>query len=332
MDEKLGYDIIFNNNFNTITDLFKQENTITFIDENVNQLYPILNNSNNIIVNCIEQNKDYTKVEKIIDILISRKARIDTTLIVIGGGILQDLIGFVASIYNRGIKYILVPTTLLSQTDSCIGSKTSINFNYRKNIIGTFHKPKSIIINTNFINTLKQIDYISGLGEMFKFQILQNIFTDLRRDNIEPLIVNNIEYKTNIVKIDEFDKGLRKTLNFGHTFGHAIEITSNYEIPHGIGVIIGSLIALQISKNLDYKVNNLPYITKISKKLINDSQLQIEYKWLNFDTLIHIIKSDKKYTNVLNMVLINDKPIIKAIDNDELLKKSLNEVIKIIME
>ena len=133
-----NYTIHFIKDLNKVETLIDQPNTITFIDYNVAQLYPDLYRDTNIVVECVENTKTLEGTHDIFDALIERKANIQTKLLVIGGGILQDLIGFCASTYCRGIEYNLIPTTLLSQADSCLGGKTSINFVDRKNIIGTF--------------------------------------------------------------------------------------------------------------------------------------------------------------------------------------------------
>ena len=121
-----------------------------------------------------ESIKNLNGTQLIYDKLIERKANINSKVLVIGGGILQDLVGFCASTYCRGIEYILVPTTLLAQADSCVGGKTSLNLPNKKNILGTFYPPSRILIYSNFTKTLSELDLISGFGEIFKFHILQN--------------------------------------------------------------------------------------------------------------------------------------------------------------
>ena len=169
-----NYSIHFIENLNAIQTLIDQPNTITFIDSNVSRLYPVLYRESNIVVECTENVKTLDSTHIIFDNLIERKANIQTRLVVIGGGILQDLIGFCASTYCRGIQYDLVPTTLLSQADSCLGGKTSVNVKGKKNILGTFYPPNNIYVCTEFLETLSILDYCSGLGEVYKFHILEN--------------------------------------------------------------------------------------------------------------------------------------------------------------
>lgn len=326
-----NYEIAFIESLNHIINLSKQPNTITLIDSNVSQLYPELKDTNAIPIQCIEQNKDLQGVDNIIKILSERRANINTKIIVIGGGILQDLVGFCASIYSRGIEYILVPTTLLSQADSCVGGKTSLNFHDKKNLLGTFYPPSIILIYPKFIQTLPKLDYISGLGEIYKFHILQNKINDFNiTSSIEDMIYDGLKYKIDILSRDEFDKGERKFLNFGHTFGHALESTSKHEIPHGIAVIIGSMIAVMVSKELGYKITNYDNIIHTGISLIKDSNLTFKNEWFNLDSLLEIIKSDKKSTGKLTMVLMNDKPFLENVEDVRILQKTLNKIYEII--
>jgi 3-dehydroquinate synthase len=326
-DYKLGF-------VDTIQDIEKyidQPNTITFIDQNVDTLYPLLQRPDNIVLPSSEAIKSYTGIARVLQNLTERKANIQTKLVVIGGGVLQDLVGFCASIYCRGIQYTLVPTTLLAQADSCVGGKTSINFLDRKNILGTFYPPTDIIIYPKFTQTLPELDYISGLGEIYKFHILQNKILDLDPSSfIEPMIHDGLKYKIDILSRDEFDKGERKFLNFGHTFGHALESTSEHAVPHGIAVIIGSMIAVMVSKELGYDVSNYDDIIKKGILLIEKTHLQFKQEWFDLDLLLEIIKSDKKSIGKLTMVLIDNKPFLEDVEDISILQKVLNQIYEVI--
>lgn len=325
------YKLSFVDTIQEIEYYIDQPNTITFIDDNVNKLYPSLQRDNNIVLFSSEVAKSYVGTIKILQNLTERRANIQTKLVVIGGGVLQDLIGFCASIYCRGIQYTLIPTTLLAQADSCVGGKTSINLDDRKNIIGTFYPPSDIIIYPGFTKTLSRLDYTSGLGEIYKFHILQNKILNFNPTSpVEFMIYDGLKYKIDILSRDEFDKGERKFLNFGHTFGHALESTSNHKIPHGIAVIIGSMIAVMISKELGYNVSNYDSIIEKGKTLIKENKILFKQEWFNLDLLLEIIKSDKKSTGKLTMVLINDKPFLEDVENVSILKEVLKQVYEII--
>jgi len=323
------YQVEFYDNIQSIANLTKQ--SIAVIDSNVYALYKDYFTDVDVITfDCVENNKTLDGSINIYRELIRRGVKSNGSLFVIGGGILQDVVGFVCSTYCRGIKYELVPTTLLSQCDSCIGGKTSINFESVKNILGTFYPPNKIHICSDFIKTLTKEDYFSGLGEIVKFNILKNTTSNLSDLKIQDLIFDSLLYKASIIEIDEFDKKERKFLNYGHTFGHALESTSNYKIPHGTAVLFGILVANNVSKimglleeNEELKILNLIY-EKIKHQELNDS-------WFKFEDLIEIVKHDKKNTGHINMVLItNDGPQIVKIESQEVLKQAVKNTYEVI--
>ena len=321
-----NYSIHFIENLDTIQTLIDQPNTITFIDSNVSRLYPELYRETNIVVECTENVKTLDGTHSIFDNLIERKANIQTRLVVIGGGILQDLIGFCASTYCRGIQYDLVPTTLLSQADSCLGGKTSINVKGKKNILGTFYPPNNIYICTEFLKTLSTLDYCSGLGEVYKFHILENRIDQFNIDgNITDMIYRGLLFKGDILSRDEFDKGERKYLNFGHTFGHALETTSQNNLPHGIAVILGCMIASRIANKLKYEVSNYNQLLEKGIELINKTNIKLEQAWFDLESLLEIVKSDKKSTGKLTMVLSTDHNFLQDIEDIKIIKQALQE-------
>ena len=321
-----NYSIHFIENLDAIQTLIDQPNTITFIDSNVSRLYPALHRETNIVVECTENVKTLDGTHSIFDNLIERKANIQTRLVVIGGGILQDLIGFCASTYCRGIQYDLVSTTLLSQADSCLGGKTSINVKGKKNILGTFYPPNNIYICTKFLKTLSTLDYCSGLGEVYKFHILENRTDQFNIDgDINDMIYRGLLFKGDILSRDEFDKGERKYLNFGHTFGHALETTSQNNLPHGIAVILGCMIASRIASKLEYKVPNYNQLLEKGIELINKANIKLEQSWFDLESLLEIVKSDKKSTGKLTMVLSTDHNFLQDIEDIKIIKQALQE-------
>lgn len=329
------YKVNFYNTKNDLMESLKNSNLIYLIDENVynlNQSY--FEDKFKFIVPVSERSKTLDFASKVFNYLINNNFKTDTHMVVIGGGILQDLGGFVASTFCRGIKYTLVPTTLLAQCDSCIGGKTSINHNNRKNILGTFYPPNEIKISIEFLQTLNENDLLSGYGELIKFYLLNNKieYLDTAISNIEKHIAFGLNYKSKIIQIDEFDKKERKLLNFGHTFGHALESTSDYKIPHGSAIIIGMLIANEIS----FKLNRLKedkhfYIQKILLTYIK--HIKIKENWFYFDKLLSLVRSDKKNTgDDINMVLMDtdDEYNIVSVEDKKILESSVNKIYEII--
>ena len=244
------------------------KNSFVIIDKRVLGLYrsklePAMTRAKGIIeIEALESSKDARKSLDVAERLIEMGLRRNDTLVAIGGGIIQDITCFLASTLLRGIPWIFIPTTLLAQCDSCIGSKSSINLGKYKNILGTFLPPKGILIDTNFLKTLSDAELRSGAGEMFKVHGLSgdSDFFDFAKDydqlfNDQNIllrrIVKSLEIKKKFIEADEFDTGIRNLLNYGHSFGHAIESATGFQIPHGVAVSIGLDIANFMSEYLN---------------------------------------------------------------------------------
>jgi len=197
-------------------------------------------------------------VERLIKLGADRKS----ALLALGGGVVGDVTGFIASTFMRSVPYIQIPTTLVAQVDSSIGGKTAIDLPEGKNLLGTFYQPRGVYIDVKFLDTLPEDEMSSGLAEVIKYGIIddvaffnfleQNIeaIKDRDRDVLEEMIENSCRIKKGIVEIDEKELGLRRVLNFGHTIGHAIEAESNYTISHGAAVSLGMAAAARISEKL----------------------------------------------------------------------------------
>lgn len=319
-------------NLNDIHKLIGEDYHLAVVDSNVANSFPKFGLGDLIVIDTNEDLKSWRGLEKIFDKFAEKKVNTQTKLVVIGGGVLQDAVGFCASVYCRGIEYYLVPTTLLSQIDSCVGGKTSINYGSRKNILGTFYPPKEILICDEWLYGLSKENFCSGLGELLKFDILRNKVSDSKvsklitgNENVLPYIYESLKYKISILEIDEFDKKERKFLNFGHTFGHALEITSDYKLSHGYAVVIGCLIALHVSYSL-FGTDIDSKTIEIAKKLLSQT-CHIKRKWFDFDKLMECVKSDKKNTGCVNMVLIKDgQPVIQKIEDYSIIKEALDNV------
>jgi 3-dehydroquinate synthase len=227
---------------------------------------------------------------------------------------------------------------LLSQIDSCVGGKTSINYGSRKNILGTFYPPCEILICEEWLDGLSKENFCSGLGELLKFDILRNKIQeskviDLISENKNVLhhIYESLNYKISVLEIDEFDKKERKFLNFGHTFGHALEITSKYKLSHGYAVAIGCLVALRVSE-LFYNYNYKDYSATLNivKKLLENT-VSVNQEWFDYESLMECVMSDKKNTGCVNMVLIKDnQPVIQKIEDYSIIKEALENVYEVI--
>jgi 3-dehydroquinate synthase len=321
-------------NLDEIYKLIGEDYYLAVVDSNVANCFPKFGLGDLVVVDTNEDLKSWRGLEKIFDEFTAKKVNTQTKLVVIGGGVLQDAVGFCASVYCRGIEYYLVPTTLLSQIDSCVGGKTSINYGSRKNILGTFYPPKEILICEEWLCGLNKENFCSGLGELLKFDILRNKIQEskvieivYKNENVVHHIYESLNYKISILEIDEFDKKERKFLNFGHTFGHALEITSKYKLSHGYAVAIGCLVALRVSE-LYYNCNYNDYSSTlyIVKKLLENT-VSLDEKWFDYEALMECVKSDKKNTGCVNMVLIKDNnPVIQKIDDYSIIEEALENV------
>jgi len=260
-----------------------------FIDNKVKDLYPDLLEDLGKTVNTIglearEDQKSYEGLIPVIQELINSGFRKNHRLIGIGGGIIQDITAFTASIMYRGVSWLFFPTTLLAQGDSCIGSKTSINFSEFKNQVGGFYPPNKIFINLNFLDTLHEGDLQSGLGEMSHYFVVagKNDFQEYKKDYsnalsnksvLAKMVSNSLKIKKGYIEIDEFDQKERQVFNYGHSFGHAIESLTDYAVPHGIAVSFGMDIANYISVKKKY----------ISMQVRNEIRELLEKIWIGYD-------------------------------------------------
>ena len=266
------YCVMFNNNnLKQIIAEQYDENDFLLIDRNVYNLDKTsienINNKNIYFFDATEDNKVIEQVLIIIDILFNLKFTKKNKVLVIGGGITQDVGGMTCALYKRGLKWVFVPTTLLSMTDSAIGGKVGINRN-SKNILALFVAPTNIIISDYFLDSLKEEDIISGLGESLKLALTGgNQCVDFFKDNLKTKnYINIIKMSTSVKKIiieyDELEKNERRVLNYGHTIGHALETSTNYFIPHGIAVLYGILIKNMLFYDDKYNDLNL-YILEL---------------------------------------------------------------------
>lgn len=253
--------------FAPFNDLFFKDDVI-LIDKNVKSIYNITH-PRLIEIEATETNKSIETVLDICAKLSEYEFNKKNTLVVIGGGIIQDLGAFTAKIYKRGINWIFYPTTLLSQCDSCIGGKTALNFQSYKNQLALFSAPQKVIIDTKFLDTLTPEDIISGYGEIIKLFLTGGDFYVDNFDNwdLKDKIKHSLLIKKSVIEVDEFEVLERKSLNYGHSFGHVIEPMVNYKIPHGEAVMLGIEIINRLfdhNPKVSELVNRFTSLDKIS--------------------------------------------------------------------
>ena len=290
-------------------------NDIVLIDQKIVSLYesrltPLLEHQMHVPIVASEEQKSYSQLAPVITALIEKNFRKNNRLVVVGGGIIQDIGAFLAANLYRGVTWVFFPTTLLAQCDSCIGGKSSINFGAYKNQLGNFYPPYDIVIDPGLLATLPPMDVRSGLGEMIHFFLISGsedfkritaqydrALTD--RSTLQGLIHRSLQIKKAVIEIDEFDRNQRLLFNYGHSFGHAIESLTAYRVPHGIAVSYGMDLANYLSMHLGY----------ISQDLYKEIHALLRKNWDGFelgridtDTFIGALKKDKK--NIDSQVVV----------------------------
>lgn len=350
-----NYKVKFFNSFNFFKEFQSAQNYVVVTGTVVYQIYrkklfDKFPKKNLIIVPLNEKRKTLTTVVKLYQRLLKKTAKKNLTLITFGGGINQDVCGFVASTLYRGIKWIYVPTTLLAQADSAIGGKTGLNFHSYKNVLGTFYPPSEIYVNVDFLKTLKKKDFYSGVGEIIKFYLMKkNALKDFDRsvrdiqklvllknkNHVETVIKQSIETKLMYAQKDEFDLGKRNLLNYGHEFGHALESTSSFTIPHGIAVIVGIIFANFVAKNRGYLKKDI--VDRINKKMLlpylPTDVIKLRPAYFKEKHLIEKIKKDKKrVSKQLPLILPRQKLQLIKVTNvtSGEFKENLNELVQIL--
>jgi 3-dehydroquinate synthase len=254
------YEVEFDDSGGWAHTLAAVERTFVIVDENVLRLHgdgvlapfrsgPIA------VITASEDHKTFEAVAELCERAIERSAKRSVVLVSVGGGITQDVTGFMASILYRGVGWVYVPTTLLAMGDSCIGGKTSLNFGSRKNLLGTIYPPERVIVHTPFVSTLSGPDFASGMGEIVKLHMFggPKAVDDVREalpramarepETVRRVVRTSLEIKREFIEEDELDRGRRNLLNYGHCFGHALESATNFAIPHGLAVVIGMRLA-----------------------------------------------------------------------------------------
>jgi len=275
-----------------------------------------------IEIRASEKNKNYSTIEKIHTVLFENRFNREDCVISFGGGIIGDIVGFASSTFKRGMKYVNIPSTLLSQVDSSIGGKTGVNNKFGKNLIGSFYQPDLVVSDMNILASLPEREIICGYAEILKSSLIDSkknfVFLDknfnkilnLKGNFIINAILNSCLLKKKIIEKDEREKNLRKSLNLGHTFAHAYEATLGYskKLNHGEAVIFGLMNAVNFSK--EKKI-----ISNLNSELINNHIKKIEIKnkykdlfnKMKITSILNFMKSDKKNkSDSINLILIRN--------------------------
>ncbi len=327
------YPIFIGRKLSTKVSQIAKSNSINFkkcllvIDNNVPKkfIYNIKKSLKNKIIyiyyfKASEKNKNINSVNNILEILLNKNFSREDTLISVGGGITGDISGFAASLFKRGLKFINIPTTLLSQVDSSIGGKTGVNTKYGKNLIGSFYQPQLVISDTQFLKTLPEREIICGYGEILKHSLIgnkkfynflnknKNRILNLSSPFLEKAIYESCKIKKIVVEKDEKEQGLRKILNFGHSFAHAFEATLGFskKLNHGEAVILGIKAALNFSI-ITKHMNKDEYYSIMNH--INNSDLPSSirkfFSTKDLNKILSFMTKDKKNrSDKINLVLL----------------------------
>jgi 3-dehydroquinate synthase/shikimate kinase/3-dehydroquinate synthase len=340
--ENQKYPIFIGNNIIGNLSKFLRENLISFnqclivVDKNVPKrlIKKVLNSllKKKITLhhfNSSEKNKNQKNIDDILSILLNKNFNRNDCVISIGGGITGDISGFAASIFKRGLKFINIPTPLLSQVDSSIGGKTGINNKHGKNLIGTFYQPSLVISDIIFLKSLPKREIICGYGEILKHAIISDkkffSFLDkngsqifnLKSPLIEKAIFKSCSIKKKVVEADEKEMGIRKVLNFGHTFAHAYEATLKYskKLNHGEAVILGIKTAAKFSLSINIlNIKEFNLIENHLNKLDLPKSINKFFSKRDLNKILSFMKKDKKNnSNKINLVLLKKigSPIYK---------------------
>ena len=304
-------------------------------EETVNDLWVskyddffISNGIKKVVIPAGENNKKIESVAKIWEFLSANGSDRKSLLINIGGGMLTDLAGFAATTFKRGIDFLNIPTTLLSQVDASVGGKTGINFSGFKNEIGTFKEPVAVIINTDFLKTIDKENFISGFAEMIKHGLIYNSehlkeleefdLENIDYDHLQEIIRHSVNVKEYFVANDPTENNIRKALNFGHTIGHAFEsyaMQQNRPIQHGHAVAYGMIAELFLSvKKCNFPLSDLQNLTNWLIKLYG----KFEISENDFDSLFELMTHDKKNeSGRINFTLLSEIGKIEINQNCE---------------
>jgi len=310
----------------SVLDRHLEGRILVVTDENVARLYldrlrPVLgriDHKRRLILPAGEENKTVASWSRIIDELIALKAQRDATVLALGGGVIGDMAGFAAASYMRGIRVVQMPTTLLAQVDAAVGGKTGVNHAQGKNLIGAFHAPSAVIADLDTLQTLSDRDYRAGLAEVVKYGAIRDPgFFAWLEANAEALtarvpqplleaVYQSVRNKAEVVAADEHESGQRALLNFGHTFGHALETATRYQVYlHGEAVAIGMALAARLSEMLGrIAPGTSDRLINLLKRLELPTELPEDQ---DASRLLNLMRLDKKNrADQIRLILLDD--------------------------
>lgn len=253
-----------------------------------------------------EEDKEIATVLRLVEFLEKSGATRGSMLVVVGGGIVQDVSAFAAAMYKRGVPWTFVATTLLAQGDSSIGAKSALNHRNTKNLLGLFSAPRRVVLNTGFLRTLTESEYVSGMGEIFRLHVTggEPFVEAYERDSpaalagdqaaIRRLLVGALSVKRAVIEVDEYEVDLRRALNYGHSFGHALEAMVQYRIPHGTAVAIGMMVENEIaSRRGIFGTAERDRIERLAAPLVLPAARR-ELAALSTARILELLRNDKK--------------------------------------
>ncbi|MDR2648576.1 MAG: 3-dehydroquinate synthase [Clostridiales bacterium] len=350
--ESLDYPIYFKGSFDGLAGAFTAAGlnggrVCLITDRNVSELYldEVRNklaalNAEAFIFTPGEESKNLDVIRQIYDCFTHARMDRSSVAAALGGGVAGDMAGFAAATFMRGIKYVQIPTTLLAQVDSSVGGKTGVDVGGRKNLVGAFYQPAFVYINISVLDTLPPEQFASGMAEAIKTALIadkgfyrmflanKQLIKNRDRSALLEVVKRSCRVKASVVAEDEKEEGLRGILNFGHTFGHAVESLSRFTLPHGHCVALGILAAMRLS--LERGWINETYVDSV-RELFEYFSLPVKVKGLEPEAILDQMAFDKKNKNgEIRMVLL--KAAGKAVFNQSAGKESILKAIKYITD
>ena len=340
-----AYRVAFDNNGIEALNRSPIKNALYIVDENIYRLYGdqlerIFVDGRVVRIEATEENKSIDKISSYISSMVAQGIKRGEPLVAIGGGITQDITCFLAATMMRGLPWTFYPTTLLAQADSCIGSKSSINSGLLKNILGTYTPPNEVVIDVSFLDTLKDEDIFSGVGEMLKVHAIHapESFDNIAKEYdrifeekklMKDFIHDSLLFKKALIEVDEFDQGPRNVMNYGHSFGHAIESATDFGIPHGVAVTIGMDVANYVAAELG--VSKWQHFERMHNVLEKNSRVAANIQ-IDVDKLINALSKDKKNSATQFRLVLPDQKgriMVDLYDNNDHLRDAITNYFRL---